>query len=303
MEKSEKSALRRVTEKLYGGLNMSWPAVILFAVAAAILTAVIMLVPVFRNTSFERMGVTFEAWIFFAVLIMANCESPLDSALKTFVFFLISQPLIYLIQVPFSSMGWGLFGYYRYWFIWTLCTFPMAYVGWYIKKKNWFSLLILAPILFLLAFDSFNAILVTTRHFPRLIVTAVFCLAQVLLYLYVFTENISQKLLGFFVPVIVVGAILLLRPQVDLDATTFLPNDPVLTESAVVEVADAGTAEVSIARTGQDSMVRVKTQRFGTTSFVIRDGEVEYHYTLEIYEDEEGHSQIRITETGKENAQ
>lgn len=30
-------------------------------------------------------------------------KKPLESALKTFVFFLISQPLIYLLQVPFSA--------------------------------------------------------------------------------------------------------------------------------------------------------------------------------------------------------
>ena len=101
-----------------------------------VLTAIFLIMPVFRNTSFERMGVYLEAWIFFAIIIMANCKTPLESALKTFIFFLISQPLIYLIQVPFSSMGWQLFGYYRTWFIWTLLTFPMAYIGWYIKKKT-----------------------------------------------------------------------------------------------------------------------------------------------------------------------
>lgn len=37
-----------------------------------------------------------------------NSKDPLDSALKTFVFFLISQPLVYLVQVSFSEMGWGL---------------------------------------------------------------------------------------------------------------------------------------------------------------------------------------------------
>ena len=294
MENSKKSALRRITDKFYGGLNMSWPAVILFAVGTAILTAVFMIVPAFRNTSFERMGVTFEAWVFFAVVIMANCKSPLDSALKTFVFFLISQPLIYLLQVPFSSMGWGLFGYYKYWFLWTLGTFPMAFVGWYITKKNWISLLILAPILCLLTNEYIGCFQQTIRHFPRLIVTAVFCLAQVLLYLYAFTEKLWQRLLGFLVPLILIGAILLLRPQVDFTATNFLPDDPVLTESAVVEVEDPDTFEISVAATGTDSMIRVSARKFGTTSFVIRDGETEYRYTLEVYEDEGGHLQLRI---------
>ena len=121
---------------------MSWLFVVLLAVGSAVLTSVFIIIPVFKNTSFYRMGVFFEAWILLAVMIMSNCKKPLESALKTFVFFLISQPLIYLIQVPFNQMGWQLFSYYKYWFIWTLLTFPMAFVGWYIKRKNIVSLLI-----------------------------------------------------------------------------------------------------------------------------------------------------------------
>lgn len=117
MEKNERGVIRRFTEKLFGGLNMTWPKVILFAAASAIVTAVFLIMPIFGDTSFNRIGVHFEAWIFFAVIIMSNCKKPLESALKAFVFFLVSQPLIYLIQVPFSSMGWSLFGYYRTWFI------------------------------------------------------------------------------------------------------------------------------------------------------------------------------------------
>ena len=134
MEK--RSALRRFTDKLYGGINLTWSGVILYAVGAAVLTTVFLVLPIFQGTSFARMGETLEAWVFFAVIIIANAKSPLDSALKTFVFFLISQPLIYLLQVPFTWQGWGIFQYYKHWFILTLCTFPAAYIGWYIKKKN-----------------------------------------------------------------------------------------------------------------------------------------------------------------------
>ena len=287
--------MKRFADKLFGGLKMSWLRVVLFAAATAVVTAVFLLVPVFEGTSFERMGVTFEAWIFFAVIIMSNCEKPLESACKTFVFFLISQPLIYLLQVPFSSQGWGLFGYYRYWFLWTLATFPMAFVGWYIKKKNWLSLLILAPILFVLTGDYVGGFRDAVKHFPRMLVMAVFCLGQVLIYLYAFTEKLWQKLLGFFVPLAVVAVLLLTRPQVQLNATQFLPGDPVLTENAVVMTADGELAEVSIARTGQDSMIRILAEKYGSTSFTVRDGEAEYRYTLGIYEDDTGHPQIKIT--------
>ena len=298
MEKSGNNMLRRLTDKLYGGLHMSWLTVILFAVGTAVLTAVFLIVPLFKDTSFERMGVTFEAWIFFAVIIMANCQKPLESACKTFVFFLISQPLIYLLQVPFSSMGWGLFGYYWNWFIWTLLTFPMAFVGWYIRKKNWLSLLILAPILFSLTSDYVGCFQHAFKHFPYYIVTAVFCLGQVLIYLYTFTENLWQKVIGFAVPLAVIIILLLVRPRLNLNATEFLPDNPVLTENAIVEVEDSGKIGITIASTGPDSMIRVQAADYGTTSFVIKDGDREYRYIIEVYEDDKGSGQIRITPEG-----
>ena len=295
MKHSEQGALRRMTDRLYGGLNMSWIAVIAFAVGAAVLTAVFLIVPLFKNSSLERMGVTLEAWIFFAVILMANCKKPLESACKTFVFFLVSQPLIYLLQVPFSSLGWGLFGYYKYWFIWTLATFPMAFVGWYIRKKNWLSLLILAPVLCFLTVEYVSAFQTAARAFPRLIVTALFCLGQVLLYLFVFTKNAAQKLLGFLLPLAAALVIAFVRPQTAINSTQFLPDEPVLTDAAVAVAEEGGGAAVSVERTGQDSMVRIQAERFGETAFEIRDGARVYRYTLEIYEDGGGATQIRIT--------
>ena len=50
--------------KLYGGMDMSWRLVILLALGSAALTAIFMTVPIFRDTSFIRMGSCFEAWIF-----------------------------------------------------------------------------------------------------------------------------------------------------------------------------------------------------------------------------------------------
>ncbi len=290
--------MKQFLNKLYGGLRFTWPLLIAFSVGAAVLTAAFLIIPAFENTSFQRMGVYLEAWIFLAVILMANCKTPLESALKTFVFFLISQPLIYLLQVPFSSMGWGLFGYYRYWFVWTLLTFPMAFVGWYITKKNWLSVLILSPVLAFLGVTMVEALRQTVYHFPRLLITALFCLGQILLYLYVFTSSHWQKLAGALAALAAAAFILLTTSGVDINCTMFLPDDPVLTEAAVVSVEDADLAAVSVESTGEDSMVRIQTEKFGSTSFTIRDGAQEYRYALEIYMDNEGHPQIEITARG-----
>ena len=290
-----RSVLRRFTDKLYGGITLTWPLVILYAVSAAVLTTIFLVVPIFKNTSFVRMGETLEAWVFFAVIIIANAKTPFDSALKTFLFFLISQPLIYLFQVPYSWLGWGLFQYYKYWFILTLCTFPAAFIGWYIKKKNWLSLLILMPILILLAFICKDGLKQVIHQFPNLLVMVLFCILQILIYLYTFTEKISQKIIGVLIPVAVIAGLLLIPRNVDFSSTQFLPDNPVLTENAEVTVDNTKIADISVSGTGEDSTVLIHVHAYGSTSFTIKDGDREYPYNIDIYEDDSGVSQIDIS--------
>ena len=298
MTKDKKFFLGRLTDKLFGGINMSWWKVIIFAVATAVVTFLFLVFPVFEKTSFNRMGVHFEAWIFFAVIIISNCKKPLESALKTFVFFLISQPLIYLFQVPFSYMGWQLFGYYKTWFIWTLLTFPMAFVGWYIRKKNWLSLLILSPIVLFLTYVYVDSFRFFVNHFPYRLVTALFCFAQVILYLYAFTSKLWQRLVGVFVPLAAILIFLFVTPQVEINGTNFLPDKPVLTQEAVATSDNTDFATVSVSQTGEDSMVLIQANKYGATTFTIKDGDKEYRYSLEIYEDDNGIPQTRITAVG-----
>ena len=291
----QKSALRSFTDKLYGGIRLTWPGVILYAVGTAILTTIFLVVPIFQGTSFVRMGETLEAWIFFAVILIANSKTPLESATKTFVFFLISQPLIYLFQVPFSWQGWGLFQYYKFWFIVTLLTFPAAYLGWYIQKKNWLSLLILMPVLFLLAYLCEDGIKHVIHQFPYLLIMVVFCIAQIFLYLYTFTRKISQKLVGALVPIAIIAVMMLIPKNVEFFSSQFLPDDPVLTENAVVTVEDTGVAEIAVSGTGEESTVLIHAHAYGSTSFTIQDGDKEYLYDLRIYQDDLGVSQIDIS--------
>ena len=292
---AEKCTLRKIADKLYGGINITWPRLILFAVGAAVLTSTFLIVPIFKDTSFAKMGETLEAWIFLAIIIIANSKKPLESALKTFVFFLISQPLIYLIQVPFNWQGWGIFQYYKFWFLLTLCTFPAAYIGWYIRKKNWLSLVILMPMLILLALIAKDGISYVIYEFPHLLLMVVFCVAQILLYLYVFTKNVAQKIAGLLVPIVVVAAMLLMPQTVDFTSTQFLPDNPVLTENAVIVVDNTDVAEIRVSNTGEDSIIFIHVHAYDKTSFTIKDGDKEYHYDINIYVDNLGVSQIDIT--------
>lgn len=154
---------------------MTWKKLIIFAIIAGVYTAVMAILPITADTSFRDIAVYLEWWILFGIIIICNSKSPKDSALKCFVFFLISQPLIYLIQVPFSSMGFGLFKYYRYWFIWTLACLPMGFIGYYIKKKNIISMIILLPMLLLLAYMGFGYFISMISNFPHHLLSFIAC--------------------------------------------------------------------------------------------------------------------------------
>ncbi len=165
-------------KKLFGGIKMTWPRLILFAAVSGLVTGLIaLLVP--DGSSFRQIAVTFEAWIVLAVIVVVNCDKPLEAACKTFVYFLISQPLVYLVQVPFNRLGFGLFMYYRYWFYWTIATFPGAFIAWYIKRDDWIAAVILSVALAALIFLGTGYLRDLISRPPKFLLAALFCFGSV----------------------------------------------------------------------------------------------------------------------------
>ena len=193
-------------KKLFGGIHFTWPGVILFAVICGVYTGVMALIPATMDTSFRDISISFEWWILFALILIANSKCPLDSALKVFVFFLVSQPLVYLVQVPFSPDGFGLFRYYPSWFVWTLFTFPMAFVGHYMKKDKWWGLLILAPILVFLGYHYTGFLKEAVSFFPNHLLSAIFCAVTLILYPLVLFQNKKIRLAGLVISLVILVA-------------------------------------------------------------------------------------------------
>ena len=189
-------------KKLFGGIDLTWKKLIIFAVVVAAYTAAMAIIPFTHDTSFRDIAATLEWWILFGVIIICNSKSNLDSALKCFVFFLISQPLIYLLQVPFSWQGWNLFSYYKYWFIWTLLTIPMGYIGYYIKKDNIFSVIILLPMLILLAIMGIGFFGSALASFPHHLLSGIFCFMAITLIILGVLNKKKNIILSFAVIII-----------------------------------------------------------------------------------------------------
>lgn len=179
--------------KLFFEINMTWKKVIIFAIGTAVFTATILIIPFTLHSSLGNIGTYLESWILFALIIIINCKKPLEAALKTFVFFLISQPLIYLLQVPFSYLGWQIFMFYKQWFLITLLTFPGAYIAWYVKKDNILSGIILSVACSILV--GFGAYFVSSliHNFPSNLLSVIYCYVLAYLMIFVLLKNKKSR--------------------------------------------------------------------------------------------------------------
>lgn len=194
-------------DNLFGKTNINWKKVIIMAILCGIITGLLLCVPFLNGTSIQNIGVCMEAWVFLALIIILNSEKPLEAALKTFVFFLISQPLVYLVQVPFSWLHWQIFMYYKRWFIITLLTIPGGFIAWYTKKGNILSVLILAVADALLMFLEFPSHLLTlTLHFPHQIIALCFILASSAYYTLHLIKDKKLRILSFAIKLVFLAA-------------------------------------------------------------------------------------------------
>ena len=270
----------KLINKIFGGINLTWLKLIIMAIVIGIYTGVVMVVPIFKDTSFRDLGATFEVWIFFGIFIIMNSKSTKDAALKCFVFFLISQPLIYLIQVPFSWMGWGLFGYYKYWFIWTILCLPMGYIGYHLKDNKWYGLLILTPMILLTAFEYHYYFGDLVGFFPNHLLTCIFCVVACIVYSLVCFKDKKYRIIEIAISLILIIAITLLTLNKGGNTyqTTILLKDIVLEKDTKVYLKDSkyGTLELYYEEGIQEYAIRANFTDTGDTEIILEldNGEI-----------------------------
>lgn len=280
-------------KKLFGGLPFSWGKLIVFAVICGLYAGLTTLMPFAKDTSLQDISISFEWWILFAILIIVNSESPLDSALKTFVFFLISQPLVYLVQVPFHADGFGLFRYYPTWFLWTLLTFPMAFVGYYMKKDKWWGLLILAPMLVFLGIHYQGYLREALTFFPNHLLSTLFCAATLIFYPLGIFQNRKLRLAGLAMSlaILLFFSVLGLRSAGDNAYNTDLllsggeTAGTEFDESWSVSLEDESFGLVSIRHEDviDSFLVHASLTRTGSTRLILRSPEGEsFVYALDV---------------------
>ena len=281
--------LKKAVKKLFGGIDLTWPKLIIFALAAAVVTAAFAIIPGLLYTSFHTIVTTMEVWILFGILIIMNSRSNLDSALKCFVFFLISQPLIYLLQVPFSWQGWGLFRYYGYWFVWTVLCFPMGFVGYYMKKGKWWGYLILLPMIIVTASSYYNYLSDFLYSYPRYILICLFCIGAMLLYPVAIFASKKIRIAGLSVSgVLIIAATVICLLDPPVYSTEIMSNgeEHPFDSTYTVSLEDPKYGDVAIryVESIEDYMIHADFRRAGKTVLKLTspDGKtVEYDLVIE----------------------
>ena len=275
-------------KKLFGELNLTWPKLIIFAIIAGVYTGIVAQIPQARDTSFADISITFEWWILFGTIIIMNSKSNLDSALKCFIFFLISQPLVYLVQVPVSELGWGIFQYYPGWFKWTLLTIPMGYIGYWLKKDKWWGLFIIVPMMIFLGYHYMGFLRECWTYFPHHLLSAIFCVVVIILFgLYIFKDKKIRKiaLIIAIIIIIVMTVIAFTQGQNYYETDLLLSGEgnPDFDETYTAEFVDPsyGTCEILYEPQFDCYKLHVIFVKLGETQCVLKapDG-TEYVYDL-----------------------
>ena len=264
-------------KKLFGGIDLTWKKLIIFAIIAGVYTAIMAMLPIAKDTSFADITISFEVWILFGILIIMNSNSAKDSALKCFVFFLISQPLVYLVQdvIHHSNL---FFTYYRLWIGWTVLTIPMGFIGYYMKKDKWWGLLILIPMLIFLGIHYSGFLGQTIYNFPYHLLSTLFCIITVLLYPICIFSNKKVKVTGIIISILIILTMSIITlTNNTVYNTTVLVNGgsagAVFDDSYNVYLEDSSYGKVYITYNEgiEDYMVNAEFKKAGKTNIILED--------------------------------
>ena len=278
-------------KKIFGEINLTWKKIIIFSILAGVFTAIMAIIPGLKYTSFHAITTTFEVWILLGIIIIMNSKSNKDAALKCFVFFLISQPLIYLLQVPFSHLGWNLFGYYKYWFIWTILCIPMGFIGYYMKKDKWWGYLILFPMILLTAYSYYVYLSDFMFSYPKYLLICLFCITMMIIYpLYIFKNKNIQKV-GLIISVLLILGVTtlgIMNPPVYKTHIFSNNEEHSFDDTYKVKLKDKkyGTVNIVYVESIEDYMIEANFKKEGKTELYLISptGELET-YALSIKKD------------------
>lgn len=193
---------------VFGSLPMTWHMVCSFAVIIGIYVGIINQIPILHDTSFQDIAVTLEWWVLFAVLIVSNCKTFQEAALKCLVFFLISQPVIYLVELP--TLGWdkALYYYTSIWLPISLLTLPGGAIAFYAKRQSVLGATILGIGNSIVAITGISYAHQMLNAFPRHLLTVVSCVCIIAFTVFGVQKTSRTRLLSLTVTFLLTAGVI-----------------------------------------------------------------------------------------------
>ena len=204
---------------LFGNTKMSWPVVLVFAIIAGVYTGCIMLVNSLDNTSFQDIGVSYEWWVIFAVIIVVNCEKSWEAALKCFVFFVISQPVIYGVEVLAGhlTLEMAIYYYKLTWMGMTLLTLPGGFIAYFCKKQNLLGAIILGIGNTIQAVMGAYYASQAISSFPNHLLSAIVSFASILVMSFYIQKQKVYSLISVIMPLVIVLILIIVGPSIGVN--------------------------------------------------------------------------------------
>ena len=179
----------------FGNYEITIKRLIILTLLCGTIPGILLRIPALENSSFTNPGVCYEFWVMAALFIITNCKSYKEACIKTFLFFLVSQPLIYIIQLPFNGFDTSILRYYTYWIIPTILTIPGSFMAYRCKKGDWLSFIIFMICLFLLGLELASHIFSCIKYFPKQILSIIFILFEVIFFTELFFKDKLKKII------------------------------------------------------------------------------------------------------------
>ncbi len=199
----------KTTEKQWIKRPFSWGFVVLFSVIIGVIVGVLDCIPALYDSSFTDPALTFDVWIPLAIFVVLGGKNTVDAAAKCFVFFLISQPLIYLVEIAcdvfiggadFATVFHQYFVTYYVgggWIWWTFLTIPGGAIAYQVKRDNTLSAVILAVATgSLVGLGLYQAFYVLPSTFPRHLLSVIFCLGMAFALCFMVLKKKDTRLLA-----------------------------------------------------------------------------------------------------------
>ena len=288
-------------KKLFGNFEISYKFLIIFSIMLGIVVGILNRIPFLNNTSFQDIAIVLDMWFILAIFIIVNCKNVKEAICKCFIFFLISQPIIYFTEVIIDTVFYNkdfvdtfILYFKNYyiragWFNLTILTIPGAFIAYQIKKNNVMSAIILSVATCYLAVMGTKGLLSSIfNNFPYHLLNSLICLVMAFYLIFIILKNKKERIIATCITIVgLVGGIFLFINS---------SNEPLQTskivdfEEGVIAVdyrVDNNQIAQVIIEEDRKSMTVYSASEVGETEIVITDkNNKEYVYVVNSTKDE-----------------